>query len=83
MESLKADEKSFKNENYIQREPEIKNNRQNILNLKRINPEIINSIRDKKNINLNKDDYMDFMFKCGMKIKLNCRNKQFNYIKMG
>lgn len=67
----------------MQREPEIKNNRQNILNLKRINPEIINSIRDKKNIKLNKDDYMDFMFKCGMKIKLNCRNKQFNYIKMG
>ena len=59
----KVDEKSFKNENYIQREAEIKYNKQNILNLKRINPEIINSIRDIKNIKLNKTDYMDSMFK--------------------
>ena len=39
---------SFKEDNYLQRENELKKNRQNIINVKRINPEEVNEIRNIK-----------------------------------
>ena len=83
LESISADEKSYKDENYIKRENELRNNRLNLLNLKRINSEEINAIRNIKNIKLNKADYMDSMFKCGIKIKFNNRNNFYDYVKNG
>ena len=81
--NLKDDEKEMKQMNYSQRENELRNNRQNILDIKRRNLEsclatnnvIVNerikSLRNIKNMKLNKSGYSDSIFKCGINMRYN------------
>jgi len=83
---LKKVEKDHKEELNKQKENELKDKRENIINEKREIPnekkEDEKCIKDIKNINLNRLDYLDSIFKCGINVKYN-NNKYYDCIKSG